>query len=89
MLSPETAADAILHALGADRSSVPVEINIQPESHLFFSSLGGFLLVTCKSSRIGNKQISCYAGFSDVMQIDHVHFYVEMPAHRATGLYAS
>jgi len=35
MLSPETAADAILHALGADRSSVPVEINIQPESLIF------------------------------------------------------
>lgn len=36
MLSPETAADAILYALGAAPEAVPLEINIQPESHLFF-----------------------------------------------------
>ena len=36
MLSPETAADAILYALGAAPEAVPMEINIQPESHLFF-----------------------------------------------------
>ena len=36
MLSPETAADAILFALSADPQAVPLEINIQPESHLFF-----------------------------------------------------
>ncbi|MFE1748922.1 SDR family oxidoreductase [Coleofasciculus sp. H7-2] len=36
MLSPETAADAILFALSADPQAVPMEINIQPESHLFF-----------------------------------------------------
>lgn len=36
MLSPETAANAILYALSADPQAVPMEINIQPESHLFF-----------------------------------------------------
>lgn len=36
MLSPETAADAILYALSAEPQAVPMEINIQPESHLFF-----------------------------------------------------
>lgn len=36
MLSSETAADAILYALAADPQAVPMEINIQPESHLFF-----------------------------------------------------
>ena len=36
MLSPETAADAIVYALCADPQAVPMEINIQPESHLFF-----------------------------------------------------
>jgi short-subunit dehydrogenase len=36
MLSPETAANAIVFALKADPQAVPMEINIQPESHLFF-----------------------------------------------------
>jgi short-subunit dehydrogenase len=36
MLTPQTAADAILFALSADPQAVPMEINIQPESHLFF-----------------------------------------------------
>jgi hypothetical protein len=36
MLTPETAADAILFAIKADPQAVPMEINIQPESHLFF-----------------------------------------------------
>ncbi|GAB1542468.1 SDR family oxidoreductase [Scytonema sp. NUACC21] len=36
MLSPETAANAIFFALSADPQAVPLEINIQPESHLFF-----------------------------------------------------
>jgi NADP-dependent 3-hydroxy acid dehydrogenase YdfG len=36
MLQPETAADAILFALKAEPQAVPMEINIQPESHLFF-----------------------------------------------------
>lgn len=36
MLRPETAADAIAFALAADPQAVPLEINIQPESHLFF-----------------------------------------------------
>ncbi len=36
MLSPETAAEAILYALSAQPQAVPMEINIQPESHLFF-----------------------------------------------------
>jgi NAD(P)-dependent dehydrogenase (short-subunit alcohol dehydrogenase family) len=36
MLRPETAADAILFALTAEPQAVPMEINIQPESHLFF-----------------------------------------------------
>ena len=36
MLSPETAANAIMFALSADPQAVPMEINIQPESHLFF-----------------------------------------------------
>ena len=36
MLTPETAANAILFALSADPQAVPMEINIQPESHLFF-----------------------------------------------------
>jgi len=36
MLSTETAADAILFALRCEPQAVPMEINIQPESHLFF-----------------------------------------------------
>ncbi|ERT08219.1 short chain dehydrogenase family protein [Lyngbya aestuarii BL J] len=36
MLSSETAADAILFALSAEPQAVPMEINIQPDSHLFF-----------------------------------------------------
>ncbi|OYQ67413.1 oxidoreductase [Pseudanabaena sp. SR411] len=36
MLTTETAANAIMFALSADLQSVPMEINIQPESHLFF-----------------------------------------------------
>ncbi len=36
MLTTETAANAIMFALAADPHSVPMEINIQPESHLFF-----------------------------------------------------
>jgi short-subunit dehydrogenase len=36
MLSPETAANAIVYALSAEPQAVPMEINIQPESHLFF-----------------------------------------------------
>ena len=36
MLSPDTAANAIVFALSADPNAVPMEINIQPESHLFF-----------------------------------------------------
>jgi short-subunit dehydrogenase len=36
MLTPETAASAIMYALAADPQAVPMEINIQPESHLFF-----------------------------------------------------
>ena len=36
MLSPETAANAIMFAISADPQAVPMEINIQPESHLFF-----------------------------------------------------
>lgn len=36
MLRPETAADAILFALSSDPQAVPMEVNIQPESHLFF-----------------------------------------------------
>lgn len=35
MLSPETAAGAIVYALKADPHAVPLEINLQPESHLF------------------------------------------------------
>jgi hypothetical protein len=36
MLSADQAARAILFALTADPVAVPMEINIQPESHLFF-----------------------------------------------------
>lgn len=36
MLTPETAAGAIMYALKSDPQAVPMEINIQPESHLFF-----------------------------------------------------
>jgi len=36
MLSPETAAQAIMFALNSPPGAVPMEINIQPESHLFF-----------------------------------------------------
>jgi short-subunit dehydrogenase len=36
MLTTETAANAIMFALSADPRAVPMEINIQPESHLFF-----------------------------------------------------
>ncbi|MUH01104.1 SDR family NAD(P)-dependent oxidoreductase [Scytonema sp. UIC 10036] len=35
MLSPETAANAIFFALSAEPQAVPLEINIQPDSHLF------------------------------------------------------
>ncbi len=35
MLTPETAANAIMFALSSDPQAVPLEINIQPESHLF------------------------------------------------------
>ncbi|MFN5748870.1 MAG: oxidoreductase, partial [Pseudanabaena sp.] len=35
MLTPETAANARLCALSADPLAVPMEIHIQPESHLF------------------------------------------------------
>lgn len=36
MLSAETAANAIAFALSSEAQAVPMEINIQPESHLFF-----------------------------------------------------
>ncbi|WP_071517440.1 SDR family oxidoreductase [Geitlerinema sp. PCC 9228] len=36
MLSTETAANAIMYALSAEPQAVPMEINIQPDSHLFF-----------------------------------------------------
>ena len=36
MLTTQTAAEAILFALKSDPQAVPMEINIQPESHLFF-----------------------------------------------------
>lgn len=36
MLRPETAANAILFALSSESEAIPLEINIQPESHLFF-----------------------------------------------------
>lgn len=36
MLSPQTAANAIFYALTAEPQAVPMEINIQPDSHLFF-----------------------------------------------------
>ena len=36
MLSEETAANSIMFALAAEPQAVPMEINIQPESHLFF-----------------------------------------------------
>jgi short-subunit dehydrogenase len=36
MLTTETAANAIMFALSSDPQAVPMEINIQPESHLFF-----------------------------------------------------
>lgn len=36
MLRPETAANAILFALSAEPQAVPLEVNIQPDSHLFF-----------------------------------------------------
>ncbi|WRH64958.1 MAG: SDR family oxidoreductase [Planktothrix sp. GU0601_MAG3] len=36
MLSAETAANSIMFALSAEPQAVPMEINIQPESHLFF-----------------------------------------------------
>lgn len=36
MLSAETAANSILFALSAEPQAVPMEINIQPDSHLFF-----------------------------------------------------
>jgi short-subunit dehydrogenase len=35
LLSPETAANAIVHALQVEPAAIPLEINIQPESHLF------------------------------------------------------
>lgn len=36
MLRPETAANAIVYALSLEPQAIPLEINIQPESHLFF-----------------------------------------------------
>lgn len=36
MLSPETAANAIFFALTVEAQAVPMEINIQADSHLFF-----------------------------------------------------
>jgi NADP-dependent 3-hydroxy acid dehydrogenase YdfG len=36
MLSAQTAANAIFFALSAEPQAVPMEINIQPDSHLFF-----------------------------------------------------
>ncbi|MFN7515521.1 MAG: SDR family oxidoreductase [Dolichospermum sp.] len=36
MLSCETAANAIFYALSVEPQAIPMEINIQPESHLFF-----------------------------------------------------
>ena len=36
MLSTTTAAESILFALSAEPQAIPMEINIQPESHLFF-----------------------------------------------------
>jgi short-subunit dehydrogenase len=36
MLTPQTAADAIYFALNCEPQAVPMEINIQPDSHLFF-----------------------------------------------------
>lgn len=36
MLRPETAADAILFTLSLEPQAIPLEVNIQPESHLFF-----------------------------------------------------
>jgi len=36
MLTTETAANAIFYALQAEPQAVPMEINIQPDSHLFF-----------------------------------------------------
>ena len=36
MLSCQTAAKAILYALSAEPQAIPMEINIQPDSHLFF-----------------------------------------------------
>ena len=35
MLTTASAANAIMFALTADPQAVPMEINIQPESHLF------------------------------------------------------
>jgi NAD(P)-dependent dehydrogenase (short-subunit alcohol dehydrogenase family) len=36
MLHPQTAANAILFALSSEPQAVPMEVDIQPESHLFF-----------------------------------------------------
>jgi short-subunit dehydrogenase len=36
MLTPNTAAQAIMFALNSPPQAVPLEINLQPESHLFF-----------------------------------------------------
>ena len=36
MLSCETPANAIFYALSLEPQAVPMEINIQPDSHLFF-----------------------------------------------------
>ncbi|PSF38103.1 oxidoreductase [Aphanothece hegewaldii CCALA 016] len=36
MLTAQTAADAIYYAITAEPQAVPMEINIQPDSHLFF-----------------------------------------------------
>lgn len=36
MLRPETAAETILFALSLEPQAIPLEVNLQPESHLFF-----------------------------------------------------
>lgn len=36
MLRPATAADAIMFALSLEPQAIPLEVNIQPESHVFF-----------------------------------------------------
>lgn len=36
MLRPETAANAIVFAMSQEPAAIPMEVNIQPETHLFF-----------------------------------------------------